>query len=159
MSVTMRHRHDSMLALFLLAVCCLALGSSRPARAEDKEPSVGPAREACDEPRDPVDVCWDGFEPGEWGKMTQCLQDSLKRAEAALADSLAKAAQQAAESLDKIAAKQTLQESNAQWIKYRDAECARQQAFVAGRNHPDIGELTCLIRKTAQRIDDMNFDE
>ena len=110
-------------------------------------------------PRDPVDVCWDGFEPAEWGKMTQCLQESLKRAEGALADSLSTAAQQAGQSLDKISAKQTLQESNAQWIKYRDSECARRQAFVAGRNHPDIGELTCQIRKTAERIADMKFDE
>ena len=61
--------------------------------------------------------------------------------------------------MDKISAKQTLQESNAQWIKYRDSECARQQAFVAGRNHPDIGELTCQIRETAERIADMKFDE
>jgi uncharacterized protein YecT (DUF1311 family) len=238
MRVTMRHRHGSMLALFLLSGCWLASGGSRPARAEADEPSASPALEACqrfatrhyqqasperfvavrlleegaqaekyqdkvgsqfvatvlsgrgiwqekaggpsnvrftcllenpdkplfvelakDGPRDPADVCWDGFEPSGWGKMTQCLQDSLKRAEASLADSLNKAAKQAGESLDKIAAKQTLQESNAQWIKYRDIECARRQAFVAGRNHPDIGELTCQIRKTAERIADMNFDE
>jgi len=114
---------------------------------------------AKDGPRDPADVCWDGFEPAEWGKMTQCLQDSLKRTEAALADSLNKAAQQAGESMDKISAKKLLQESNAQWIKYRDIECDRRQAFVAGRNHPDIGELTCKIRKTAERIADMKFDE
>lgn len=238
MGVTMRHRNGSMLALLLLAGCWLALGISRPARAEDNEPSVGPALEACqrfatqhyqkvgpahfvavrlleedahaekyqdkvgsqavatvlsgsgilqekaggpwnvrftcllespdkpvfvdlakDGPRDPVDVCWDNFEPAEWGKMTQCLQDSLKRTEAALADSLSKAAQQAGESMDKLSAKKTLQESNAQWIKYRDSECDRQQAFVAGRNHPDIGELTCRIHKTAERIADMKFDD
>ena len=235
----MRHRHGSTLALFLLSGCWLALGSSRPVRAEADEPSANPAAlEACerfatrhyqkvspkdfvavrlleegskaekyqakvgsqflatvlsgrgiwqekaagpsnvrftcllenpekpvfvelakDGPRDPADVCWDGFEPSEWGKLTQCLQNSLKRAEAALADSLNKAAKQAGESLDKISAKQTLQESNAQWIKYRDTECDRRQAFVAGRNHPDIGELTCKISKTAERIADMSFDE
>jgi uncharacterized protein YecT (DUF1311 family) len=109
--------------------------------------------------RDPVDVCWDAFEPSEWGKMTQCLQNSLKREEAALADALKKATQQAGESLDKASAKKTLQESNAQWVKYRDTECDRRQAFVAGRNHPDIGELTCQIRKTAERISDLQFDE
>lgn len=109
--------------------------------------------------RDPVDVCWDAFEPSGWGKMTQCLQDSLKREEAALADALNKATQQAGQSLDKASAKQTLQESNAQWVKYRDIECARRQAFVAGRNHPDIGELTCQIRKTAERISDLQFDD
>ncbi|HKI03456.1 MAG TPA: lysozyme inhibitor LprI family protein [Thermoanaerobaculia bacterium] len=112
-----------------------------------------------DGPGDPVDVCWDGFEPGEWGKMTQCLQGSLKREEAALAALLAKATQQAGQSMDKLSAKKTLQESNVRWIKYRDSECDRRQAFVAGRNHPDIGELTCKIRKTAERITDMKFDE
>ncbi|HEX6898983.1 MAG TPA: lysozyme inhibitor LprI family protein [Thermoanaerobaculia bacterium] len=112
-----------------------------------------------DGPRDPVDVCWDGFEAGEWGKMTQCLQDSLKREEAALAALLKEAAQQAGQSMDKLSAKRTLEESNVQWGKYRDSECDRQQAFVAGRNHPDIGELTCKIRKTAERISDLKFDE
>ena len=109
--------------------------------------------------RDPVDVCWDGFEPSGWGKMTKCLEDSLKREEAALADLLDKASQQAGQSLDKISAKKTLAESNAQWRKYRDTECARRQAFVAGRNHPDIGELTCQIQKTAGRISDLKFDD
>ncbi len=112
-----------------------------------------------DKRRDPVAVCWDGFEPGEWGKLTQCLQDSLKREEAALAESLNKATQRAGESMDKLSAKKTLDESNAQWRKYRDAECDRRQAFVAGRNHPDIGELTCKIHKTAERISDMKFDD
>jgi uncharacterized protein YecT (DUF1311 family) len=110
-------------------------------------------------PRDPVDICWDAFEASAWGKMTDCLEASLKREEAALGEELTKAAQQAAQSLDKLSAKNTLQESNAQWTKYRDAECDRQQAFVAGRNHPDIGELTCKIRKTAERIADLRFDE
>jgi uncharacterized protein YecT (DUF1311 family) len=112
-----------------------------------------------DGPRDPVAVCWDGFAPAEWGKMTDCLQGSLKREEAALAASLTKATQQAGQSMDKLSAKKTLQESNVQWVKYRDSECDRRQAFVAGRNHPDIGELTCKIRKTAERISDLKFDE
>jgi uncharacterized protein YecT (DUF1311 family) len=109
--------------------------------------------------RDPVDVCWDAFEPSEWGKMTDCLQASLKREEAALADALNKAAQQAGQSMDKASAKKTLQESNAQWVKYRNTECDRRQAFVAGRNHPDIGELTCKIQQTAERISDLQFDD
>lgn len=109
--------------------------------------------------RDPVAVCWDGFEPSGWAQMTQCLQDSLKKEEAALSDLLTKATQQAGQSLDQISAKRALQESNAQWVKYRDTECARRQAFVAGRNHPDIGELTCQIRETAERLSDLKFDE
>lgn len=238
MNVTRKHSHGSMLALFLMTGCWLALGGSHPARADADEPSATPGLDACqgfatrhyrqlnpdqfvsvrlleegvnqdkyedkvgsqfvstvlsgqgiwqdktggpsnvrfvcllenpekpvfvdiveDGPRDPVDVCWDAFEPAEWGKMTQCLQDSLKREEAALADALNKATQQAGQSLDKASAKKTLQESNAQWVKYRDIECDRRQAFVAGRNHPDIGELTCKIQKTAERISDLQFDE
>lgn len=234
--MTMKHSHRSMQALFLLAGCWLALGSDRPAGAD--EPSEPPTLDACqryatshykkvspeqfvsiqlleegvkeekytdkvgsqsistvlsgqgiwqdkaggpsavrfvcllessanpvfvavvgDERRDPVAVCWDGFEASEWGKLTQCLQDSLKREEAALADALTKATQQAGQSMDKLSAKKTLDESNAQWRKYRDAECDRRQAFVAGRNHPDIGELTCKIHKTAERISDMKFDD
>ncbi len=112
-----------------------------------------------DHRRDPVDVCWDRFEPGEWGKMTQCLQDSLKREEAALAKLQNQATQQAEQSQDKASARQTLQDSNARWLQYRDQECARRQAFVAGRNHPDIGTLTCQIRKTDERITDLKFDE
>lgn len=233
---TTRHRRGSMLALFLLSGCWLAMCSS-PAEAAD-EPSASSALEACqrfatrryqqaspesfvavrlleegahaetyqdkvgsqlvatvlsgrgiwqekaggpsnvrftcllenpdkpvfvelakDGPRDPVDVCWDGFEPAEWGKLTQCLQDALKRTEAALADALSKADREAGDSMDKLSARKTLKDSNAQWIKYRDAECARRQAAVLGRNHPDIGELTCQIRKTAERIADMKFDE
>lgn len=160
MKVTMKHSHGSVLALFVLTGCWLALCSNHPARAQAEEPSAKPSLDACkDGRRDAVDVCWDAFEPAEWGKMTQCLQDALKREETALADELKKATQQAAQSLDKLSAAKTLQESNAQWIKYRDAECTRRQAFVAGRNHPDIGELTCQIRETAERIADLRFDE
>lgn len=112
-----------------------------------------------DKHRDPVDVCWDRFEPGEWGKMTQCLQDALKREETMLADLQGKAAHQAEQSMDKNAANQAFHESSTQWRKYRDTECVRRQAFVAGRNHPDIGELTCQIRKTDERISDLKFDE
>lgn len=236
--MTMKHSHKSMLALFVLAGCWLALGSDHPARAQAVEPSAPSTLDACQRHatshyqqvsperfvsiqlleegvkeekygdkvgsqsistvlsgqgiwqdkaggpsdvgflcllenaakpvfvavvegrrRDPVAVCWDGFEPSGWGKMTQCLQDSLKREEAALEDLLGKATQQAGQSMDKISASKTLQESNVQWRKYRDSECARRQAFVAGRNHPDIGELTCQIHKTAERISDLKFDD
>lgn len=238
MKSTIKHSRRLRPALFLLAVCWLALGSVHPAGAQAAEPSGTSTLAACqsyatryyqqvnpelfvsirlleegvseekyenkvgsqfvstvlsgngiwqgkaggpsdvrftcllensakavyfaiaeDKRRDPVAVCWDGFEPSGWGKMTQCLQDSLKREEAALADLQTKAAQQAGESLDKVSAKKTLQESNAQWLKYRDSECDRRQAFVAGRNHPDIGELTCQIHKTAERISDLKFDD
>jgi|GEM_PF-871335 uncharacterized protein YecT (DUF1311 family) len=109
--------------------------------------------------RNPVDVCWDRFEPGEWGKMSQCLQSALKREENKLADLLKKAEQQTSQSLTQAAAKQTLDTSNQQWTIYRDAECARRQAQVAGRNHPDVGEFTCRINKTRERISDLQFDD
>ncbi len=128
---------------------CLLDGSEKPLFVEVLK----------DGPRDPVAVCWDGFQAAEWGKMTDCLQGALKREEAALAAALTQATQQAGQSMDKLSAKNTLQDSNVQWAKYRDSECDRQQAFVAGRNHPDIGELTCKIHKTADRISDLKFDE
>lgn len=91
--------------------------------------------------------------------MTDCLQGALKRQETLLQEALSQASAQAAQSLDSKSAARTLKQSSARWVSYRESECERQQAFVAGRNHPDIGELTCRIRQTAQRIADLKFDE
>jgi len=135
-----KHVVRSMLAVFLLA-------------------SAAFAADAKSAPKDPVAACWAAFQPGGWGPMTQCLQDAVKKEEAALADLLSKTAEQAKKSYDPASAEKTLAESNAQWVKYRDSECDRQLAFVAGRNHPDIGELTCRLRKTSERISDLRFDE
>ncbi|MEO7794540.1 MAG: lysozyme inhibitor LprI family protein [Thermoanaerobaculia bacterium] len=109
--------------------------------------------------RDPVASCWDAFEPAGWGQMSQCLQDALKREEAALAKLLLEAAKQAGQSMDKLSARKTLQKSTDFWVSYRDAECDRRQALSAGRNHPDIGEFTCRIHATAQRISDLQSDD
>ena len=155
MKVTRKHAQVSTLALLLLAGCWSAPEGDDAASSTADEPSATSTLDA----RDPVQVCWDGFEPSGWGKLTECLEASLKREEAALASLLTKAGEQAGRSLDKTSAEQALRESNAQWVKYRDSECARRQAFVAGRNHPDIGELTCLIRETAERSSDLRFDE
>jgi uncharacterized protein YecT (DUF1311 family) len=109
--------------------------------------------------RDPVDVCWDGFEAAEWEKVTQCLRDALRHEEAALAESVTAATRQAEQSMDPLSAKKTLQASSAEWVKFRDLECDRRQAAVAGRNHPDIGELICRIHMTAARIAELHLDE
>jgi uncharacterized protein YecT (DUF1311 family) len=109
--------------------------------------------------RDPAAVCWDSFEPAGWGPLTDCLTQALQREETALEAALTAAREQAAQSMDKASATPALAESTARWIAYRDSECDRQLAFVAGRNHPDIGELTCRIRETAARIADLRFDE
>ena len=141
--MTMKRLSGSMLALSLLTAGLLA--------ADDKalaEPAA-----------DSVQVCWDGFEAAEWGKLSQCLQDALKKEEATLAGLQKKARQHAEQSPNKAAALQALQESSDLWAKYKTSECDRQMAFVAGRNHPDVGELTCAIRQTAARIADLNFDE
>ena len=137
--------------LLLLSSLTLAPGGSLRA-AEEPAPAAAAVRDA-------VDLCWDAFEPAEWGKMTDCLQEALKREEAALKAALAEAASQAEQSMDKKSAKLALEKSNATWAAYRDAECDRQLAFVAGRNHPDIGELGCKIRQTAKRVADLKFDE
>ena len=148
--------HRSLLAVAFLAVLSLTPGGrldadETPAPAAEKAPAPCPA--------DPVALCWDAFEPAEWGKMTDCLQNTLKQQEAALEVALAQATAQAGQSMDKKSATRTLQKSNARWAEYRDAECDRQLAAVAGRNHPDIGELTCRIRETVQRIADLQCHE
>jgi len=112
-----------------------------------------------EEPRDPVAACWDAFEPSGWDKITRCLEGALKREEAALAEEIKKVTEQAKQSMDKLSAEKTLKASNAQWVQYRDGECDRRMAAVMGRNHPDLDELTCKIRKTADRIADFRFDE
>ncbi len=146
--------HRSLLAAAFLAVLLLTPGS----RVEAEEtPAAETVPAPC--PADPVALCWDTFEPAEWGKLTDCLQSTLKQQEAALAEALAQATAQAGQSMDKKSATRTLARSNARWVEYRDAECDRQLAAVAGRNHPDIGELTCRIRQTVQRIADLQFDE
>ncbi len=148
--------HRSLLAVAFLAVLSLAPGS-RVEAEETPAPAAETAPAPC--PADPVALCWDAFEPAEWGKLTDCLQSTLKQQEAALAEALAQATAQAGQSMDKKSATRTLAKSSARWAEYRDAECDRQLAAVAGRNHPDIGELTCRIRQTVERIADLRFDE
>ncbi len=151
-----RHSPRSLVAGLLLAGVALAPGGGL--LAADAPAPAAAAAPAAEGKRDAVDLCWDAFEPAEWGKMTDCLQEALKQQEAALKEALVQAAAQAAQSMDKKSAERTLEKSNASWVAYRDAECDRQLAFVAGRNHPDIGELGCKIRQTLQRIADLKFD-
>jgi uncharacterized protein YecT (DUF1311 family) len=145
--VTSKRLHSSTCALLVLALAPWLDVGLAPARAAE-----GPAA------TDPVKACWDAFQPAEWGKLSDCLGSALRAQETELAKALAAAEKQAGETMDKASAKKSLDASQAQWTKYRDAECDRQLAFVAGRNHPDIGELTCRIRKTSERIADFRFD-
>lgn len=154
------------LTLILFASVAFLLAQGAPALAQatetgaraDSAPGQSSAGESQGKP-DSVALCWNTFEAGEWGRMTDCLQEALKRQETLLEEALRQASAQAAQSLDSKSAARTLKQSSARWVSYRDSECERQQAFVAGRNHPDIGELTCRIRQTAQRIADLKFDE
>jgi uncharacterized protein YecT (DUF1311 family) len=146
--VTSKRLRSSTCALLVLALAPWLEVGSAPASAAE-----GPAA------TDPVKACWDVFQPAEWGKMSDCLGRALKDQEAELAKALSAAEKQAGETMDKAVARKTLDASQALWVKYRDAECDRRLAFVAGRNHPDIGELTCRIRETTERIADLRFDE
>ena len=157
MNDSIRRPHGSLFAHFLFAGAFLALTAGRPAAAQSATPAPEPATAPC--PSDPVAHCWDAFEAAEWGKLTDCLQATLVEQEAALEEALAQATAQAGQSMDKKSATRTLARSNARWVEYRDSECDRQLAAVAGRNHPDIGELTCKIRQTTARIADLKFDE
>ncbi len=147
----MRHVFGWTVALGLLA------GGSYAAGSDPQTPK--PAKAPAAPHPDPVAVCWEGFEPSGWEKLTQCLQAALKREEAALAERLVVVGKAADQSMDKLSAQNTLAESNLQWAKYRDSECDRQLAAVMGRNHPDIGELTCRLRLTTARIADLHFDD
>ena len=154
------------LTLILFASVAFLLAQGGPALAQATETGAradsAPVQNSAAEPQgqpDPVALCWNTFEAGEWGRMTDCLQEALKRQETLLEEALRQASAQAAQSLDSKSAARTLKQSSARWVSYRESECERQQAFVAGRNHPDIGELTCRIRQTAQRIADLKFDE
>jgi uncharacterized protein YecT (DUF1311 family) len=147
-NIAMRYPRRSIPALFVAVGCCWAFANPCPARAE-----------AAQEPKDPVDVCQDGFQPGEWGKLTDCLQAALKKEEAALAKAVAAAGDRAAKSMDPKSSKPALDASNAQWAKYKKAECDRRMAFVEGRNHPDVGELTCAIHMTAERVEELQEEE
>jgi uncharacterized protein YecT (DUF1311 family) len=153
-TVTSKRLRSSTCALFVLAFAPWLAGGSPPSTAGE-----APAATASAAATDTVKACWDAFQPAEWGKLSDCLGSALEAQEAGLSKALAAAEKQAGETMDKASAKKTLDASQAQWAKYRDAECDRQLAFVAGRNHPDIGELTCRIRETTERIADLRFDE
>jgi uncharacterized protein YecT (DUF1311 family) len=142
-------RRDNPTAVINVHFVCLLESSGKPVFFELIENG----------PRDPAEVCWDAFEPAGWGPLTDCLQQALEREESALTAALAAAREQAGSTMSKAAAARALTDSNARWAAYRDSECDRRQAFVAGRNHPDIGELTCRLRKTAERLADMHFDD
>ncbi len=147
--MAMKRVSASLFAALLLAGCA--------AKAPTTE-KTATSNSAAEGPRDPVKVCWDGFEAAQWGPLTDCLEAALKTEEATLAAEMTKATTQAAQSLDKLSAEKTLAASNAQWAAYREAECDRRMAAVAGRNHPDLGELTCRIELTQKRIADFQFD-
>ena len=108
---------------------------------------------------DPVQACWNNFKPAQWGELETCLSDGLAKLEAALANALLVENKKAAESMDAPTAMQTLRDSNAQWLKFRNVECERRQAIVAGRNHTDIGATTCQIRMIQGRLQDFKFDD
>jgi uncharacterized protein YecT (DUF1311 family) len=109
--------------------------------------------------QDPAQTCWDQFQPAGWGELTGCLQQALIREEETLKATEADASHRADQSLEKAAAKDALDVSSDLWQQYRDAECQRQQAQMAGGNHPDVRDLTCRIQVTHERIRDLRFDE
>lgn len=109
--------------------------------------------------RDSAQTCWDQFQPAGWGELTSCLKNALKREEEALKTTEAEAESRAEQSMEKAAAKDALDVSSDLWQQYRDSECQRQQAQMAGANHPDVRDLTCRIQVTRQRVRDLQFDQ
>jgi uncharacterized protein YecT (DUF1311 family) len=114
------------------------------------------------QPPDAVKQCWDKFQPGDWGSMQECLTKAQAQAELALGKLEAEAKTQAEKVESRFpdsAAHESLDNSSTQWKAYRDAECARRDAFRAGGNHPDVSRYECLIRKTEERIRDLESEE
>lgn len=113
------------------------------------------------QPPDAVKQCWDHFQPGDWGSMQDCLTKALAKAELALGKLETEAKTQAEKVESRFpdsAAHESLDNSITQWKAYRDAECARRDAFRTGGNHPDVARYECLIRKTQERIRDFEFE-
>jgi uncharacterized protein YecT (DUF1311 family) len=87
------------------------------------------------------------------GEAVPCLEKTLKQEEQKLGG-----LEKRIKSQGNSNAKQLLGLSGQQWKRYRDSECLRRLAVRTGGNHPDITEYECKIRKTRERIRDLNFD-
>lgn len=108
---------------------------------------------------DPVMSCAARFDT--IGEAVPCLEKTLQDAETKLSRLEARAETDAKAVLThwpQAKTTQALIQSNADWKKYRDNECARRLAFYTGGNHPDIPRLGCLIQKTRERIMDLSGD-
>ncbi len=136
--------------LFAILLGCLLATSNLP---------IANAAQRSTNKMDPVQACWNNFKPAQWGELETCLSNALAKLEAALANALLLENEKAAESMDAPTAIKTLRDSNAQWLKFRNVECVRRQAIVAGRNHTDIGATTCQIRMIQGRLQDFKFDD
>jgi hypothetical protein len=143
----MRFPRRSILTLFFVTGCCWALGESLPgARAAKRT-------------KDAVDVCQDGFQPGEWGKLSDCLSAALKKEEAALAKAWRRRATGPRSPWTRSPP------SRRSTPATRSGPSTSRRSAIAGwrsprgRNHPDVGELTCAIRMTAERVEELQEEE
>jgi uncharacterized protein YecT (DUF1311 family) len=107
---------------------------------------------------DSVQQCWDQFQPAGWGELTHCLQNALSQEQTKLKEAELSSMRRAAHSRERAAAEEALDVSTDFWLQYRDSECQRRQAQMAGANHPDVADLVCRIQKTHQRLQDLLFD-
>jgi uncharacterized protein YecT (DUF1311 family) len=106
---------------------------------------------------DPVGECQ--ASTGNQVETTQCLSDTLGAAQQVLATEFQRA-QNKADSLDQVTgravARHALDQSQAEWQKFRDANCAVRFAFAAGASGAGQFQASCEIEMTRARTDELS---
>ncbi len=106
---------------------------------------------------DPVGECQ--ASTGNQVETTQCLSDTLGAAQQVLATELQRA-QDKADSLDqvtgRVVARPTLDQSQADWQTFRDANCAVRFAFAAGASGAGQFQTSCEIEMTRARTEELS---
>jgi uncharacterized protein YecT (DUF1311 family) len=101
---------------------------------------------------DPVGECQ--ASTGNQAETTQCLRDTLGAAQHVLELELQRA-QEKADSLDQVTgrveARPALDQSQAEWEKFRDINCSVRFAFAAGASGAGQFQASCAIEMTRLR--------
>jgi uncharacterized protein YecT (DUF1311 family) len=89
----------------------------------------------------------------------QCLRDTLGAAEQVLGPKLQRA-QEKADSLDQVTgraeARPALDQSQAEWEKFRDVNCTVRFAFAAGASGAGQFQTSCAIEMTRARTQELS---
>ena len=106
---------------------------------------------------DPVAECQ--ASTGNQVETTQCLTDTLSAAQQVLEAELQRA-QEKADSLDQVtgraSARPALDQAQAEWESFRDANCAVRFAFAAGASGAGQFQASCAIEMTRTRTQELS---